>query len=65
MTRKHTVKILKGGKGEGRSAELIRICAPTELPESVESFLNHIYSIYSKSIPESETEEKPIPETKG
>jgi hypothetical protein len=44
--RAHTVKVLKGGKGEGRSAELIRICAPTEIPTSVKTFLNKIYSFY-------------------
>ena len=63
VMREHTVKVLKGGKGEGRSAELIRICAPNELPNSVRSFLYRIYSIYSKSNSESETEEKPVLET--
>jgi putative ATP-dependent endonuclease of OLD family len=63
VMREHTVKVLKGGKGEGRSAELIRIFAPNELPNSVRSFLYRIYSIYSKSNSESETEEKAVLET--
>lgn len=53
--RKHTIKVLKGGKGEGRSAKLTRLCNPMEIPPSVQSFLNHIYSIYAKRDPESES----------
>lgn len=62
VLRKHTFKVLKGGKGEGRSAELIRFCNQTELPVSVQSFLSHIYSIYAKSIPEPESEVDPVSE---
>jgi putative ATP-dependent endonuclease of OLD family len=54
VLREHTIKLLKGGKGEGRSAELIKICVQDELPASVKSFLDYIYAFYSRKDPEAE-----------
>jgi len=54
ILKEHTIKVLKGGKGEGRGAELIGICALDELPISVRSFLDHIYTLYSKEEPQED-----------
>ena len=46
--KKLTSKILKKGKGWGRSADLVSLCQIDELPGTITSFLENVYSDFKK-----------------
>lgn len=46
--KKLTSRILKKGKGWGRSADLVSLCQIDELPRTITSFLENIYSDFKK-----------------
>lgn len=50
QVRAKAKEVLAGGKGWGRSAELIELCAPAELPVSVTTFLAQIYAAFPRPV---------------
>jgi putative ATP-dependent endonuclease of OLD family len=50
QVRAKAKEVLAGGKGWGRSAELIELCKPAELPVSVTGFLAQIYSKFPRPV---------------
>jgi len=50
QVRAKTKEVLSGGKGWGRSAELVELCSLIELPISITAFLSQIYAQFPKPV---------------
>lgn len=55
--KRHTTKVLKAGKGEGRAAELLSFCDVSEIPESLTKFMTIIYRYFKRPEMVSRVEE--------
>ena len=61
--RRLTTQILVDKKGDGRGAELIKLCTVEQLPASIREFLESVYALYPvpEAIPAIDVEEAEIP----